>query len=488
MTQVDGSTAANAPSKESSKTMKEPTEKGQKTWVLALTSVASLMVALDALVVTTALSTIRLDLGASIEALQWTMNAYNLSFAVLLLTGAALGDRFGRRRTFVAGLALFVAASAACALARSAGFLIAARAVQGAGAALVMPLAMALLSAAFPPQERGKALGVFSGLTGLALIAGPVVGGAVAESIAWQWIFWINVPIGLIAIPLVRSRIPESFGPGTALDIPGVVLVTGAALAVVWGLMRGNTAGWTSPEVAAALVAGFLLAIAFVAWELRAGAPMLPMRLFRSRAFSSGNAASFLYSASLYGAVFFMAQFLQTALGYGPLGAGLRLLPWTATLFVFAPVAGALVNRMGERSPIVFGLILQAIGMAWIALIAAPYLAYAALVAPLVVAGAGVSMAMPAAQNAVLSSVAQTEIGKASGTFNMLRFLGGVSGIAIAVAVFAGSGSFSSPQTFSAGFAPAIGIAAVLSLAGAVAGMWQPARRAATLTQAKASA
>jgi EmrB/QacA subfamily drug resistance transporter len=461
--------------------MKVTNEKARKTWVLILTSVASLMVALDALVVTTALGTIRLDLGASLEALQWTMNAYNLSFAVLLLTGAALGDRLGRRRIFIAGLSLFVAASAACALARSSGFLIAARAVQGAGAALVMPLAMAILSAAFPPQERGKALGIFSGLTGLALIAGPVVGGAVAEGIAWQWIFWINVPIGLIAIALVRNRIPESFGPGTAIDIFGVVLVTGAALGMVWGLVRGNDAGWTSPEVVAALVAGFLLAVAFVVWELRASAPVLPMRLFRLRAFSSGNAASFLYSASLYGTVFFMAQFLQTAQGHGPLGAGLRLLPWTATLLVFAPIAGTLVNRVGERSLIVFGLILQSIGMAWIALIAAPDLAYATLVAPLIVAGAGVSMAMPAAQNAVLSSVAQTEIGKASGTFNTLRFLGGVYGIALAVAVFASYGNFGSPQAFSAGFAPAIGIAAVLSLLGAVAGMWQPARRTAAL-------
>ena len=468
--------------------MKERSEKALKTWVLVLTSLASLMVALDALVVTTALGTIRLDLGASIEALQWTMNAYNLSFAVLLLTGAALGDRFGRRRIFIAGLSLFVAASAACALARSADFLIAARAVQGAGAALVMPLAMVILSAAFPPQERGKALGIFSGLTGLALIAGPVVGGAVAEGIAWQWIFWINVPIGLIAIPLVRNRIPESFGPGTAVDIPGVVLVTGAALGMVWGLVRGNDAGWTSPEVAAALVAGFLLAVAFIVWELRAGAPMLPMRLFRSRAFSSGNTASFLYSASLYGTVFFMAQFLQTAQGHGPLGAGLRLLPWTATLFVVAPIAGALVNRMGERSLIVFGLILQAVGMAWIALIAAPDLAYATLVAPLIVAGAGVSMAMPAAQNAVLSSVAQTEVGKASGTFNTLRFLGGVSGIAIAVAVFAAAGSFDSPRAFTAGFVPAIAVAAALSLAAAIAGMWQPARRAAALAQVRARA
>jgi len=468
--------------------MNESHETASKAWVLALTSLASLMVALDALVVTTALSTIRLELGASLEALQWTMNAYNLSFAVLLLTGAALGDRYGRRRLFVAGLILFVVASAACALARSAGALIAARAVQGAGAALVMPLAMALLSAAFPPQERGRALGMFSGLTGLALIAGPVVGGAVAEGIAWQWIFWINVPIGLVAIALVRRRIQESFGMSTAVDVLGVILVTGAVLGAVWGLMRGNASGWTSPEVIAAFVAGLLLAGAFVAWELRARAPMVPMRFFGSRAFASGNAACFLYTGSLYGAVFFMAQFLQTAQGHGPLGAGLRLLPWTATLFVVAPLAGVLVNRTGERTLIAGGLILQAIGMAWVALIAAPDLAYARLVAPLILAGAGISMAMPAAQNAVFNSVAQTELGKASGTFNMFRFLGGVSGIAVAVAVFAAAGSVDSPRAFTAGFVVAIAVSAALSLAGAVAGMWQPARREPALAQAQANA
>jgi EmrB/QacA subfamily drug resistance transporter len=463
-------------------------EKAMKSWVLALTSVASFMAALDALVVATALTRIRLDLGASIEALEWTVNAYNLSFAVLLMTGAALGDRFGRRRMFVAGLGLFTAASAACALAPNIGWLIAARAVQGAGAALVMPLAMALLSVAFPREERGRALGLFSGVTGLALVSGPVVGGAIAEGIAWQWIFWLNVPIGLITIPLVLSRIRESVAPGAALDIPGLALVTGAALGVVSGLVRGNHAGWGSPEVVAALVAGVLLAIAFVAWELRAREPMVPMRLFRSRAFSSGNAAGFLLFGSVQGTLFFMAQFLQTAQGHGPLGAGLRLLPWTATLFVVAPIAGALVNRIGERPLIVVGLFLQAVGMAWIGRIAAPDLAYATLVAPLVVAGAGASMAIPAAQNAVLSSVAATEIGKASGTFNMLRFLGAVFGIAILAAVFARTGSFGSPQAFNAGFAPAIGVSAALSLLGAVAGMWQPARRGVALVQAKVKA
>jgi EmrB/QacA subfamily drug resistance transporter len=456
--------------------MMESSQMAAKPWVLALTSVASFMMALDALVVTTALSTIRLDLSASMEALEWVVNAYNLSFAVLLLTSAALGDRFGRRRVFAAGLALFIAASAACALAGDAAWLIAARAVQGAGAALVMPLAMTLLSATFPPQERGKALGLFSGVTGLALIAGPVVGGAVAEGLAWPWIFWVNVPIGLVIL-LVLRRIPESTGSGRALDIPGLVLVTGAAFGIVWGLMRGDGAGWTSPAVIAPLAAGLMLVVAFIVWELRAREPMVPMRLFRSRAFSSGIASSFLFYASMYGVVFLLPQFLQVAQGNGPLGAGLELLPWTATLFVFAPVSGALVNRTGERLLIVGGLLLQVFGIAWIAMIVTPDLAYARLVTPLVLAGAGVSMAMPAAQNAVLSAVAPAEIGTASGAFNMFRYLGGAFGIAILVAAFARTGGVHSPQAFNDGFAWALGVSAALSLAGAIAGMWQPARR-----------
>jgi EmrB/QacA subfamily drug resistance transporter len=468
--------------------MKEPNEKTMKNWVLALASVASFMAALDSLVVTTALSTIRQDLGASIEMLQWTVNAYNLSFAVLLLTGAALGDRVGRRRMFAAGLGLFVAASAVCAMAGSAGWLIAGRTLQGAGAALVIPLAMALLSAAFPREERAKALGIFGGVTGLALIAGPVVGGAVAEGLAWQWIFWINVPIGLLTIPFVLIRIRESRGPGAALDISGLMLVTGAAFGVVWGLMRGNSAGWAAPEVAATLIAGLLLSIAFVAFELRAREPMLPMRFFRARAFSSGIAASLLFYASMYGVLFFIAQFLQTAQGFGPLGAGLRMVPWTATLFVFAPLGGRLVNRIGELQLVVGGLLLQAAGMAWIAMIATPDVAYAKLVVPMILAGAGVSMAMPAAQNAVMGSVAAIEVGKASGAFNMFRFLGGAFGIAILVAVFDRAGSLSSPHAFSSGFAAAVGVAAAMSAAGAIAGLGLPTRREAAFATARARA
>jgi EmrB/QacA subfamily drug resistance transporter len=446
-------------------------------WVLALASISSLMVALDVTVVSTALSTIRVHLHASINQLEWTVNAYALSFAVLLMTGASLGDRFGRRKLFAIGLGLFVAASAACALSTDVGFLIAARVVQGAGAAIVAPVALALLSAAFPPERRGQALGLFGGITGLAVVAGPVIGGAVTQGLAWQWIFWLNVPIGLAAIPLVLSRISESRGPKAALDIPGLALVTGAAFGIVWGLVRGNAAGWSSSEVIGALVTGALLTVAFVLWELRAREPMLPMRLFSSRSFSAGNAASMLMFASLFSAVFFMAQFLQVTLGQSPLQTGLRLIPWTGTVFIIAPIAGVMADRIGNRPLIATGLLAQAAGFGWIALIARPGLPLWEMIAPMLLAGAGVSTAVPAVQNAVVSAVARDEIGKASGTQTMMRQLGAALGLAVTVAVFSGSGSYASAQAFSDGFGPALGVAAALSLGGAFAGLTLKTRR-----------
>jgi EmrB/QacA subfamily drug resistance transporter len=443
---------------------------------MALTSIASLMVALDVTVVATALSSIRQHLGASIEQLEWTVNAYGLSFAVLLMTGSALGDRFGRRRLFAGGMAVFVAASAACALAPNVGSLIAARAVQGAGAAIVAPVSLAMLGAAFPPERRGWALGVYGGITGLAVLGGPVVGGAITQGLAWQWIFWLNVPIGLAAIPFVLRRMEESFGSRAALDAPGLGLVTGAALGIVWGLVRGNTAGWGSLEVVGTLAAGVVFAVLFVLWELRASEPMLPMRLFRSRAFASGNAATLLMFGALFSAVFFMAQFLQTTLGQSPLQAGLRLIPWTGTVFIVAPLAGALVDRIGERPLLVGGLLMQAGGLAWVALLARTGLPYGHMIPPLIVAGVGISMALPAAQNAVMGAVMPSEIGKASGTFSTMRQLGGAFGLAIGVAVFTGAGSYASPGAFSDGFGPAIAVSAALSLGGALAGMALRAR------------
>jgi EmrB/QacA subfamily drug resistance transporter len=366
--------------------------------------------------------------------------------------------------------------------------LIAARAAQGAGAALVMPLAMALLSAAFAREERGRALGVFSGITGLALIVGPVLGGFVVAGLTWQWIFWINVPIGLILIFLVLRRIPESFGPPQRLDVGALLLVTAAALAIVWGLMRGNDVGWISAEVAAAMLAGLVLTAAFVGWERVASEPMVPMRLFQARAFASSIAVSFLLYASMYAVVFFLPQFFQAGQGFGPLGAALRLLPWTATLFVFAPLGGTLVNRLGERRLVVGGLLAQAIGFAWVCLIVRPDLAFVHLIPPLVLAGAGVSIAMPAAQSAVLGAVQPDEVGKASGIFNTSRFLGGTFGIAFAVAAFAAAGNVVGERAFSVGFAAAIAVSAVLSLAAAITALALPANRELAIEQSKVEA
>jgi EmrB/QacA subfamily drug resistance transporter len=450
-------------------------------WVLALTSVASLMVVLDALVVSTALTSIQADLGASLEQLEWTINAYVLSFAVLLMTGAALGDRYGRRRVFAIGLGLFAAASAACALAPDVGWLIAARVLQGAGAALLMPLALALLSAAFPPQLRPKALGIFAGVSGLGVALGPLLGGAIVEGISWPWIFWLNVPTGLLLVLLSLIRIEESVGADdTAIDVSGLALVTGAAFGIVWGLVRGNSAGWESLEVILALTLGLLLALAFVVWELRTREPMLPMRLFRSRAFSAGNVAIFFHWGSALGALFFMAQFLQIGLGFGPLEAGLGLMPWGATTFFVPQVAGRFINRFGERPFIATGLSLNALALFWIALIAEPDLAYWQIVPPLILSGTGIAMSLPAAQSSVLTSVEPRDIGKASGTFSTLRQLGGAFGVAVLVAVFASAGGYSSAEAFSDGFAPAIGAGAGLSLIGAAAGLALPGPREAT--------
>ncbi|WP_309241145.1 MFS transporter [Nocardia sp. BSTN01] len=452
-------------------------ERSAQGWTLALTSMASLMVALDGLVVATALGTIRVDLHASIESLQWTVNSYTLTLAVLLMAAAGLGDRLGRRRMFAVGLAIFTAASIACALATSAALLIAARAVQGVGGALVVPLALSLLSHAFPIEKKARAIGVYSGITGLAVAGGPVVGGAIAQGLDWQWIFWINVPIGIVLIPLVLSRVEESHGSDTSLDIVGALLSTGAGFGVVWGLVRGNSSGWGSAEVIGTLAAGVVLAGLFVGWEMRARVAMMPTRMFRSRSFSAGNVANFALYASLFGTVFFAAQFFQSAQGLGPMSAGIRLIAWTATLFFVAPLAGAAVERVGLRPLVVCGLFLQSVGLAWIAIIADVDLSYPALILPFIVGGAGTSMAMPAVQAAVMSSVDGANVGKASATFNMLRQLGSAVGIAVVVATFAAKGGYDTAGMFVDGFRPAIGVASAIALIGAIAGIAIPPMR-----------
>jgi EmrB/QacA subfamily drug resistance transporter len=446
-------------------------------WVLILAALGSFMVALDALVVATSLEPIRRELGASVVQLEWTVNAYSLSFAVLLMTGSVLGDRFGRRRVLATGFGLFAAASAACALAPDAGALIAARVVQGAGAALVMPTGLALIGDAFPPERRGAALGIYGAVTGLAVAAGPVIGGAIAQGIEWEWIFWLNVPVALAVIPFVLGRLPESFGPPARLDLPGLGLVTAGALGVVWGLVRGNPSGWGSVEVIGALAGGAALLVAFVAWERRTPQPMVPLGLFRDRAFSAGNAAVFLQTASLLGSLFFLAQLVQVTLGAGPLGGGLRLLPWTATVFFVAPIAGRVVDRAGARSLVVAGGALQAVGMGWLAVVIAGGPTFPELIAPFVLAGVGISMGLPAMQAVVLASVRPEAMGTASGVNSTMRQLGGVFGVAVLVAVFSATGSYASPGAFADGAAPALAASAALAAVGALAGAALPRRR-----------
>ncbi|MDU9000890.1 MFS transporter [Streptomyces mirabilis] len=446
-------------------------------WTLALASVGSFVVVLDLLVVATALTAIQRDLHASIEDLEWTINAYTLSFAALLMTASSLGDRFGRRRVFVAGLTLFAVASAACALAPSTGTLIAARAVQGIGAATVMPLALALLNAAFPPERRGWALGIYGSVTGLAVLLGPVLGGVITEGLAWQWIFWLNVPVGLAAIPFVLARIKEGFGQGTAMDFPGLLLFTLAAFGLVWGLVRADAAGWGSVEVTGALAGGTVLVVVFLVWQSRARTPMLPLRLFHSRAFSAGNTVMFLLSGSMSASVFFIAQYQQVTLGQGPLGAGLRLLPWGTFVVLLASRTGALADRWGERSLVVAGLALQTIGTAWIALIAAPHLSYRPQVIPLSLAGIGFALAIPAVTKAVVSTSAPADIGKASGAYSTMRQLGGAFGVAITAAVFAATGGYTSAAAFSDGFGPAMAVAAGFGVAATLAGTLLPPSR-----------
>ncbi|MCW2911943.1 MAG: drug resistance transporter, EmrB/QacA subfamily [Actinomycetia bacterium] len=446
-------------------------------WVLALMSFAAFMAALDVLVVTTALTTIQRSLGATAEQLGWTVNAYSLALAVSILAAAALGDRFGNRRVLVGGLGLFTMCSAACALAPSIGLLIVARTVQGIGAATIMPITLTILSAAFPADKRGKAIGIWGGLTGLAVAGGPLIGGAIVEGLAWQWIFWVNVVLGAILIPLILRKVTESRGSRVPVDLPGIALVSAGSFGLVWALVRGNTSGWTSAEVLSALAGGTVALVAFVAWELRTRTPMLPMPYFRLQAFSAGNGAGFFMMASLFGAVFLMAQFLQVVSGASPLKTGLQILPWTATPMVIAPLAGMLADRFGERWILTTGLMLQGIGLGAIALVAGPTTPYLALMPGLLVAGVGISMAIPTVQNAVIGAVPPQAIGKASGTSNTLRQLGGVFGIALAIAVFTRTGDFTSPAGFTDGFSPALLVTAALSLLGAVAAVLVPARR-----------
>ncbi|MGW1590664.1 DHA2 family efflux MFS transporter permease subunit [Streptomyces sp. NPDC002386] len=451
--------------------------RGGAAWALVITSVAGFMAALDNLVVTTALPSIREDLGGALDDLEWTVSAYTLTFAVLLMTGAALGDRFGRRRLFLAGLTVFTGASAAAAMAPGIGSLIAARAVQGVGAAVLMPLTLTLLTAAVPAAKRGMAYGIWGAVNGLAVASGPLIGGSLTEHISWHWIFWLNVPLGVILLPLARLRLAESYGTGARLDLPGTLLASGGLFGIVYGLVRGPADGWTGSLVLTALFGGSALLVGFVLYSTRAAAPMLPMRLFRSRAFSGINAASLLMFVGMFGSIFLLSQYMQGVLGYSPTEAGLRMLPWTGMPMLVAPVAGILSDRVGGRPVVATGLFLQAVGLGYLASVVSADVSYAAQLPGLVISGIGMALYFAPAANLVMSSVRPQEQGIASGANNALREVGGALGIAVMSSIFAAQGGYASAQNFVDGLRPALVTGAGVVALAALAALLVPGRR-----------
>ncbi len=454
-----------------------PIARSRPVWTLVLTSLAFFMVALDTLVVVTALPAIQRDLHTNLSMLEWTINAFTLAFAAGIITAAALGDRLGRRRIFTIGLGLFTLASAACALAPTTGLLIAARGIQGLGAAMVMPVSLTILASAFPPQRRGTIVGIYGGIGGLAIASGPLVGGAITQGLDWHWIFWINVPIGIVATLLARLLLSESHGPTTRLDLSAAALMSGGAIAIVWGLIRAGEVGWGSGQVIISLILGVALIAGFLAWEREATHPMLPLRLFATRGFAAANVTAFLMSGAISAAAFLIAQYFQFALGFSPLDTGLRLLPWTATPLVIAPLAGLLSDRIGARSVLVVGMLLQGVGLAWIALIAVVGVGYGGFVLPLIIAGVGISMALPVVSTAVVSAVAHHDMGKASGVNSTLQRFGGAFAIAVAAAVFTANGHLGTAMSFTTGFRPALAVVAALSVVGAVTALGVNGRR-----------
>ncbi|WP_406238154.1 MFS transporter [Nocardia sp. NBC_01009] len=444
--------------------------------VLAAVGIPMFMVTLDNLVVTNALPVIRTELGASLGDLQWFVNAYTLAFASLLLTATAIGDRLGRRRVFLSGIALFTVASAACALAADPWMLIAARAIQGFGAAAVMPLSLTLLSSAVPEKMRSAAIGIWGGISGLGVALGPLIGGAVVEGLSWQWIFWINVPIGVLVVPFAARVLAESYGGKRRLDPLGLALSASGVLAVVWGVVHGADDGWTSTGVLSALLGGAVLLGCLIAWELKTPDPMLPLRLFRSRAFRVSNTTVFTFSVGVFGSIFLLAQYFQVVQGYGPLQSGIRTMPWTLAPMVVAPLAGLIVDRVGARTLLATGQAALAVALAWMAAISTVDASYGSFIGPFLLGGIGMGLTFAPGATVVMASAAPEDRAMASGTNNTIREVGVAMGVAVLASVFASHGSYLSPQSFVDGMVPAVWVGAGIVAVGAVVAWLLPGK------------
>jgi EmrB/QacA subfamily drug resistance transporter len=445
------------------------TTRATRRWTLILGAFTSFLVGLDALVVATALPTLHQDYGGGVETLSWTVNAYQLAFAASILTGSSLGDRFGRRRVFIIGLAVFTVASALCALSPNAGLLIASRAAQGIGGGIAVPLALALITDTTPLQQRGKALGIWGALTGVAVAVGPLVGGAIVDGLAWQWIFWLNVPVGIAVAALATRKIDRDLrARGGRFDPVGLALATLGVFAIAQALIRGNAAGWSAPSVLGGLVGGVVVLVLFVAWERRVAHPMMPMTLLANRGFAAGCIAGFALMAGVYALGFLTAQYLQLALNHGPLGVGIRLLPATALALFLSPVAGRLADRVGDRPIMTLGLTLHGLGLLLIGVLVTSTSSYITIIGPLFVAGTGIAIAFPTVATAVMRTIPPAQTALASGISNTFRQVGAVFGVAVAAAIFSTYGDYESPAQFVDGYGPALTALGVVCVVAAV--------------------
>jgi EmrB/QacA subfamily drug resistance transporter len=435
------------------------------------------MAAIDDLALTFALPVVQRDLRADVIQLSWVVNGYTLAFASLMLPFAALGDRFGRRRIFGLGIAIFALASVVAALSGSADLLIAARIVQGAGAAAIVPLSLTLLTTAVREQRRALAVGMWSGINGLGIALGPLLGGVIVDGFRWSGIFWLNVPIGIAAILAARRVLPESRGSRAGLDGIGI----GAAIAVVlpfsWALGTGESDGWTSPAVAAGIVVSIAALAVLVVRGLRDPDTLLPVRRFSDRAFTVANLAGLLVSAGVFGAIFLLSQYLQVALGHTALEAGLLAAPWTLAPMLVAPLAGLAVHRFGARPVLVLGTACQAIALALINSAAAPQLDYLMIVVPLSLAGAGMGLTFAPLSAAVMLNRPEADRGLASAIHSCLRQLGMVIGVALATALFVVHGSYRPGQAFVDGLTAALPVCTGLIVLAMVAAILLPGAR-----------
>ena len=456
-----------------------PTRRRAFGLVVAAASLPMFMATLDNLVMTNALPVLHSELGASVEELQWFMNAYTLAFASAILVASALGDRFGRRTVFILGIAVFAAGSVLAALSTDPTQLIAARALQGFGGAGVLPLSLALISGGVAPERRPLAIGLWGGIAGLGVAVGPLVGGAIMEGWNWQAIFWINVPVAIVAIPFALLALNNDFGARARIDVVGAILAAIGVLALVHAIVRGNDDGWSSIGVIAEIAAGVILLLVFVAWQARAKAPLVPLRLFRDRSFSLTNVVGFAFSFGTFGSVFILIQYMQVVQGSSPLEAALQTTPWTLAPMFVAPLAGIFAPRVGTRLLMLTGLVLQGIALSWIGLTMSADLAYAALVAPFIMAGVGMGLVFAPSATALLATLGVIDHAKASGVNSTVREIGIALGTAVMTAIFVSAGGELRPDLYVDAARPAVLTGAAVLLAAAVAAWWLPAGRSA---------